>query len=776
MRRLLWGGLAAMALTAAAAAQDRPAAFSVGGQGYPTLQAAHDAAPDGGRITVAAGQLGAACAAHVRKRLTVVGAGDGRDGGPATVCRGGAIEGKAVIVTDAELAVERMRFEAVKVPDGNGAPIRQQNSASVRMSHVTVAGSENGFLGGGGGRIAFDNVVFIDNGGGDGSTHAIYVGPSDAFVLDTAKFTGTKIGHDVKTRARSNVIRKIEAGGGRESFAVDMPHAGPAVIEDSVLRKGPDNDNTTIVAWGAEGGWNPGDLIIRRTRFVSTTPKAIAIRNYTTTGAVVECRGCDFDGPFDNIAFGPIRLIDWRKNGVQQANRCFLTDPGPCNAPTPERATAPAETLAPPAPPRAQAAPPPPAAAPAPAPAPAAQTPPPPPPARAAQAAAAPPAPAAAAQPRLPVQPDPPPAGNWPLADIARGLSGWAKIPMKNAFRDAWPPAAGHPGWAGSPSKVVIAWGGAAYGRRALYVIGGGHSDYGGNEVYRLNLEKLMFERLTDPSPYVPGSYAPGPARTTDGTPPSAHTYDGLVYVPSLHAVAQLGGAPFSESGGGTDRADLFLINERKWRPMEKGAGGWVASDIDPATGLILASAHQSLVVTDPRTGKVVSRTRGQNWSQWDVAGAWLPREKLFVVPFEDSKDGSRCLVWDLSKRDLRQPGDLPGSEICRYWNADGTARTSLPAWNRYGYAYHAPTGSIAAWNGGADVYLIRPHGRGKDGPWDFRVTKVSPRAGQPAPDELKLTSGGVYGRWVWIEEIDAFLGWQNWQGDPWLFKLPGRG
>ena len=93
------------------------------------------------------------------------------------------------------------------------------------------------------------------------------------------------------------------------------------------------------------------------------------------------------------------------------------------------------------------------------------------------------------------------------------------------------------------PKSVLIAWNGAAFDteRKILYFMGGGHTDYGGNEVYSFNLKKGQWQRLTYPSP-LDHLYT-FPSKRKDETkvrycwvpdvktvPGAPHTYDGIQF------------------------------------------------------------------------------------------------------------------------------------------------------------------------------------------------------------------------------------------------------
>jgi len=86
--------------------------------------------------------------------------------------------------------------------------------------------------------------------------------------------------------------------------------------------------------------------------------------------------------------------------------------------------------------------------------------------------------------------------------------------------------------------SVLIAWNSAAYddANNRMYFFGGGHTDYGGNEVYMYDFDALSWSRLTDPAALVVqetdnGGGAAWSPLLSEG-PAAPHTYDGLVWNP----------------------------------------------------------------------------------------------------------------------------------------------------------------------------------------------------------------------------------------------------
>jgi hypothetical protein len=94
-----------------------------------------------------------------------------------------------------------------------------------------------------------------------------------------------------------------------------------------------------------------------------------------------------------------------------------------------------------------------------------------------------------------------------------------------------------------------------------LYVIGGGHADYAGNEVYscRLADDVPAWTRRRNPTASVGSTSVAGNAYNSDGRPASRHTYWHLQFVNSLNRAMLVGGAALWGNGNGnTDTVDGF--------------------------------------------------------------------------------------------------------------------------------------------------------------------------------------------------------------------------
>lgn len=304
-----------------------------------------------------------------------------------------------------------------------------------------------------------------------------------------------------------------------------------------------------------------------------------------------------------------------------------------------------------------------------------------------------------------------------------------------------FPRRIGHPAWGiVGPRAVIDAWSGGAYApeRRELYVLGGGHNDYGGNEVYAFNLDTLRWSRLTEPSSYDARQ------QTVDGTPRSRHTYDGVEWLPRLKRLVVVGGAPWSKSGGGSRATWLFDPASRVWgrRALAPANTLHPASAVNSQTGHLWATSRYRVLRFDPEKNVWSSVTGRGNYIQ-EGSAAFVPASGTVVV---FNKDG----LWG-----ARTKGKGGGGLTRLSPSGEG------PAPSRYhGIDLHPATGDLYFWNGAADVWrLTADLSR-----WD----RLSPKGAAPRRNK---NSRGVFGRWRYVPHLQRFIGIDNAEGNVWLFR-----
>ncbi len=125
------------------------------------------------------------------------------------------------------------------------------------------------------------------------------------------------------------------------------------------------------------------------------------------------------------------------------------------------------------------------------------------------------------------------------------------------------------PSSTGSCYGVVDAWNSAVVdtNRNILWVWGGGHNDYSGNEIYAFNLNTLKMTRANNPANPTPTCAD----AFSNGTPSSRHTYGGTVYIPTADEMFVFGGVPYCPSGGFISDSWALALSQ----VGSSGTGGW---------------------------------------------------------------------------------------------------------------------------------------------------------------------------------------------------------
>ena len=160
----------------------------------------------------------------------------------------------------------------------------------------------------------------------------------------------------------------------------------------------------------------------------------------------------------------------------------------------------------------------------------------------------------------------------------ARFSAGWNEIP-NTKLRSVSPPNRPWYSYQHFFPYMILAWSSAAYDsrRHQLWVFGGGHSDYYGNESYRFDVATLTWSRIDDPTDLTllggleAGSLPHCLDAWPDGKPSSRHTYDHLEYLPSVDKYFMYGGS--RGCGGGAFGQDTWLQDPvtGHWTQMQKG-------------------------------------------------------------------------------------------------------------------------------------------------------------------------------------------------------------
>jgi hypothetical protein len=243
------------------------------GMTYTTIRAAASAAANGDVVVIAAGDYVGDVTTWPQDGLTICGSG----GRARLFANGQNAAGKGIwVVQGSNVVIENMEFHDATVPDQNGAGIRAEGNG------LTIRGSgfydnEDGILGPDGGDLTIENSEFARNGYGDGQSHNIYVGAANRLTVISSYFHEAKIGHNLKSRAKETHIENsffMDGPSGTASYQIDVPNGGLVYLRGNQIQKGPNADNSNVIAYGAEGvgRWPANTLTMVHNTVTSTYP------------------------------------------------------------------------------------------------------------------------------------------------------------------------------------------------------------------------------------------------------------------------------------------------------------------------------------------------------------------------------------------------------------------------------------------------------------------------------------------------------------------------
>ncbi len=287
----------------------RAATLEVGpGKTYAKPRDAIAAAAPNDVVEVAAGTYTDSCFINV-KGLTVRGVGGQPKIDLSATDHPAGYKGVYVIDAD-DVTLDNLELTGAHISDDNGA-----NGAGIRVeaSGLTVHGcyihdNQNGILAGPGattpGKITVEYTELAHNGLGNGCnvggcTHNIHINHFDELVFqyNWSHDIGTD-GHLFKSRALSSKIlyNRIQGEMGHDSYAINLPDGGLAIIVGDLVEKGPNGDNSVFVRYAEEGAANPDQrMFVVNNTFVNDANKGTFIN--IANGGVLVAHNNIFMGP-----------------------------------------------------------------------------------------------------------------------------------------------------------------------------------------------------------------------------------------------------------------------------------------------------------------------------------------------------------------------------------------------------------------------------------------------------------------------------------------------
>ena len=224
---------------------------------------------------------------------------------------------------------------------------------------------------------------------------------------------------------------------------------------------------------------------------------------------------------------------------------------------------------------------------------------------------------------------------------------GWHELP-NTRLRAVCPPPAQYPEIQGAEGCAAVTedWSGAAFDAvsNRMYITGGGHGGYAGNEFYMLDVNALTLTRINEPSTPVRdgcqfnGIYA-------DGRPVSRHTYQHLEFLPDVNRVFMVGGSRWF-CGFFIDDAWTFDPAANQWAPRSMANGPNLGFGLslarDPHSGLIYAHDDFDLYSYNPTSDTWSLRAQNASGPGDYKSGVIDPLRRRYYYYADDN----RTLFW----------------------------------------------------------------------------------------------------------------------------------
>lgn len=242
------------------------------GTALPTVAQAIARAASGDTIEVQPGHYRGDVAVILQRQLTIRGVG----ARPVIVADGQHAEGKAIwVVRDGDIRIENIEFRGARVPDRNGAGIRFEKGR-LHIAGCAFFDNEMGLLTA---NFSDAELTIEDSQFGQAPTHAgdlhhlLYVGRIASVSVRNSHFSQGFKGHLIKSRARQTEVTGstvVDGPQGRASYQIDLPNGGRARLHGNTIGKGPQAENASLVAFGAEGAaWPDSALTMHGNRLIN---------------------------------------------------------------------------------------------------------------------------------------------------------------------------------------------------------------------------------------------------------------------------------------------------------------------------------------------------------------------------------------------------------------------------------------------------------------------------------------------------------------------------
>lgn len=286
-----------------------------------------------------------------------------------------------------------------------------------------------------------------------------------------------------------------------------------------------------------------------------------------------------------------------------------------------------------------------------------------------------------------------------------------------------------------------------------IFITGGGHADYGGNEVYTLRLgdDAPAWVRRRDPTAVVGSTSVPGNSHYSDGRPAARHTYNDIWYIDSLDRMLLVtANAVWGNGNGNFGTVDAFNPNTNDY--LAAGTYADAPSNTQGTSQGRIKDASENIWTFQKSSGVV---------SRWNVAdGSWS------VIGTRSVYDSARPFAYDSTRNRVLRPSN--GGAL---YDLSSSAAESNPGINGPAAGSVTGTGSLE-YCPDRDSYILCTwsHSFYEIDASTFTATSLS-IAGTLGASLAGDGTDQLYGRFGYAPELNGFYLVQSVSQNVWFFR-----
>lgn len=353
------------------------------------------------------------------------------------------------------------------------------------------------------------------------------------------------------------------------------------------------------------------------------------------------------------------------------------------------------------------------------------------------------------------------------LLSISTLSGGWNKVDSTNSFEDVTVTkeqhdqlvenGVTHPFWGNiGPKAVFLAWNSAAYdeSNNILYFHGGGHGDYGGNEVYSYDLLAQTWTRETFPSSLtIAETHSERDditVYTPEEGPVSAHTYDTFVWNPATKSIWTSSNSGFSDRGPAHVPAEHVMW---EFSPTSKKWTKHPASRSFFHPHAIYVKETQQILIIAKQGNKHLASLFDKDGTEHQAGTVSGLNDSALGSMFSNPETGQ---LYSAHKQGIYAINVI-GNSVTAEKIIDFPALEDLHYSTDYhlaSYNYRPIDKKFYIWNGGPQIVTWDPKTN------DFHVIWNENQV--PSPSHENKGAGRLFDKFVYVKSEDVFIGTMN--------------